>query len=308
MNLTTDKTPLTLERGTVGNTARDLQKKPLDESFFAADQPLVVIDPTKSSVVFGLRDFWAYRELLYFLMWRDVKVRYKQTALGVVWVILQPLLTTLIFTIFLGKLARVPSDGLPYPLFVYAAMLPWTFFSSSVTGSSTSLVGNANLITKIYFPRMLLPAAAVGARTVDFSIAFVILIGLMVYYGVVITKNLLLLPLLIVLVIMLAFGFGMWVSALNVKYRDIGVMLPVALQLWMFMSPIVYPSSLVPAKYQWLYNLNPLTGILEGYRSVLFGQALNWSALVTAGIFSLAILVYSAYAFRRMEISFADVV
>src|SRR6185436_16848420 len=220
MNVTTGKTPLPLEQATLEETVSSLPQISLDKSSVVSDEPIVVIEPTRSWVAINLRDLWAYRELLYFLMWRDVKVRYKQTTLGIVWVVLQPLLTTLVFTIFLGKLARVPSDGIPYPLFVYAAMLPWTFFSSAVTNCSVSLVGNANLITKIYFPRLLMPAAAVGARTVDFGIAFVILIGLMIYYGVAITKTLLLLPALVVLVILLALGLGIWVAGLNVKYRD----------------------------------------------------------------------------------------
>jgi lipopolysaccharide transport system permease protein len=308
MNVTTGKTPLRLEQATLGETVSSLPAKPLDKPSIVSDEPLVVIEPTRSWVAINLRDLWAYRELLYFLTWRDVKVRYKQTALGVVWVVLQPLLSTIVFTVFLGKLARVPSDGIPYPLFVYAAMLPWTFFSSAVTNCSNSLVGNANLITKIYFPRLLMPAAPVAARMVDFGIAFIILIGLMIYYGAVITKTLLLLPLLVVLIVILALGFGIWVAGLNVKYRDVGVMLPVGLQLWMFASPVVYPSSLVPAKYKSLYNLNPLVGILDGFRSSLFGLEINWRALAISTLFIFALLVYSAYTFRRMERGFADVV
>jgi len=308
MNVTTGKTPLTLEQATLGETVSSLPQKPLDKPSTVTDEPLVVIEPTRSWVAIDLRDLWAYRELLYFLTWRDVKVRYKQTALGIVWVVLQPLLSTLIFTIFLGKLARVPSDGLPYPLFVFAAMLPWTFLSSAVTSCSTSLVGNANLITKIYFPRLLMPAASVAARMLDFGIAFIILIALMIYYGAAITTTILLLPLLVILVVLLALGLGIWVAGLNVKYRDVGVMLPVGLQLWMFASPVVYPSSLVPAKYRWLYNLNPLAGILDGFRSALFAGEINWLALGISTIFIFALLVYSAYAFRRMEKGFADVI
>jgi lipopolysaccharide transport system permease protein len=308
MNLTTEKTLLTLEQATVGKTVSSFPQQPLDKPSTVSGEPVVVIEPTKSWVAIDLRDLWAYRELLYFLTWRDVKVRYKQTALGIVWVVLQPLLSTLIFTVFLGKLARVPSDGIPYPLFVYAAMLPWTFLSSAITSCSTTLVGNANLITKIYFPRLLMPAAAVTARMVDLGIAFIILIGLMIYYGAAFTRTLLLLPLLVVLVVALALGFGIWVAGLNVKYRDVGVMLPVGLQLWMFASPVVYPSSLVPAKYQLLYHLNPLAGILDGFRSSLFAREINWQALAISTIFTFAVLIYSAYSFRRMEKSFADVV
>lgn len=308
MNVTTSKTPLPFEQATLGETVSSLPPEPFEKPATLNDEPLVVIEPTRSWVAIDLRDLWAYRELLYFLMWRDVKVRYKQTLLGVVWVILQPLLTTLIFTIFLGKLARVPSDGIPYPLFVYAAMLPWTFFASAVTSCSSSLVGNANLITKIYFPRLLMPAAAVAARILDFGIAFIILIGLMLYYRVAVSWMLLLLPLLVALIVLLALGFGIWVAALNVKYRDVGVMLPVGLQLWMFLSPVVYPSSIVPGRYLWLYQLNPLVGILDGFRASLLGREINWPALALSTVFTFALLIYSAYAFRRMEKTFADVV
>jgi lipopolysaccharide transport system permease protein len=272
------------------------------------DEPLAIIKPTKDRVPLNLADLWAYRELLYFLIWRDLKVRYKQTVLGVLWVVLQPLLTTIIFTVFLGKLARVPSDNLPYPLFVYAALMPWTFLSSAITSSGNSLVGNANLITKVYFPRLIIPAAAVGARIVDFGIAFIILITLMIYYGVGFTNALLFLPLLMVSVILLALAFGMWTSALNVKYRDIGVVLPVLTQLWMFASPVVYPSSIVPTKYQWLFRLNPMVGILEGFRNSLFGTQMNWQALAISIFFILVFLIYSSYFFRRMEKTFADIV
>jgi len=272
------------------------------------DEPLVVIKPSGSWVNLGLRDLWAYRELLYFLIWRDVKVRYKQAVLGILWVVLQPLLTTLILTIFLGKFARVPSDGLPYPVFVYAGLLPWTFFAAALTSSGNSLVGNSNLITKIYFPRMIIPAAAVGARLVDFGIGFLNLIGLMIYYRVGVAKSIVMLPLVVVLITLLALAVGMWATALNVKYRDVGVMLPVLIQLWMFASPVMYPSSIVPARLQWIYKLNPTTGILDGFRSALFGRGIDWTALGISTGFTIGLLVYSAYAFRRMEKNFADVV
>jgi lipopolysaccharide transport system permease protein len=272
------------------------------------DEPLFVIEASKSRLPLDLREIWTYHELLYFLTWRDLRVRYKQTILGATWVVLQPLLTTLIFTIVLGKLARVPSDGLPYSLFVYAALLPWTFFASAISGSSNSLVGSANLITKVYFPRMIIPAAAIGGRLVDFAVGFVILVPLMIYYGVPVTRAVLMLPVLVALVALLALGFGMWASAMNVRYRDVGVVVPVLLQFWMFASPVVYPLSLVPAKYQLLYSLNPLVGVLEGFRSSLFGREINWPALGISTVFTLALLVYSAYSFRHMEKTFADVV
>ncbi len=272
------------------------------------DVPLVTIEASKSWDALNLREIWSYRELLYFLIWRDVKVRYKQTVLGIMWVVFQPALTTIIFTIFLGKLAQVPSDNLPYPLFVYAALLPWTFFASAITSGSSSLVGSGNLITKVYFPRMIIPASAIEGRLVDLAVAFIVLIPLMIYYGVSVTRAILMLPLLVALVALLALGFGMWTSALNVKYRDVSVMLPVLIQLWMFASPVVYPSSIVPAQYRWLYFLNPLAGILEAFRASLFGREFNWPALGISTIVTLTLLVYSAYVFRRMEKSFADIV
>jgi homopolymeric O-antigen transport system permease protein len=296
-----------MESVAVSDTA-STPRQPPPAGISLPDEPLVVIQPSKAWVALNLKGLWAYRELLYFLMWRDLKVRYKQSVLGITWVILQPLLTTVIFTIFLGKLARVPSDNIPYPIFVYAALLPWTFFSSAITSSGNSLVGSANLITKVYFPRLIIPGAAVGARLVDFGIAFIILIGLMVYYHIALTNAVLLLPVLVVLVALLALGFGMWTSALNVKYRDVGVALPVLIQLWMFASPVVYPSSIVPAKYQWLYNLNPMVGILDGFRAALFGREINWRALGISTVFTLLLLVYSSYSFRRMEKDFADIV
>lgn len=273
------------------------------------DKPLVTIAPSRSWVALNLQDLWAYRELLFFLTWRDVKVRYKQTVLGAAWAILQPVLTTLIFTLFFGKLAGIPSDGVAYPVFAYAGLLPWTFFSNAVTNSGNSLVGSSNLITKVYFPRMIIPGAAVAAGLVDFAIAFVILIGMMIYYGVAVTWSILMLPVLIALVTLLALGVGMWMSALNVKYRDIRFALPFLVQLWMFASPIIYPSSLVPQKWRWLLALNPLTGVIEGFRSALFArQPFNWTALASSAALTLALLVYSAYSFRRMEKTFADIV
>ena len=272
------------------------------------DAPLVTIQPSRSWIALNLRDLWAYRELLYFMAWRDIKVRYKQTALGVMWVVMQPLLTTAIFTLFLGKLARVPSDGAPYALMVYAGLLPWSFFSSAVTAGGNSLVTSSALITKVYFPRLVIPAAAIGARLVDFAIAFVILVGLMLYYGVAPTAKLLLLAPLVLLVTMLAAGFGMLTSAMNVKYRDVGVVLPVVMQLWMFVSPVLYPASIVPPKWQPLFDLNPRTGIVEGFRGALLGRQLNWTALSISAAVTAALLVFSAYFFRRVEKTFADII
>lgn len=277
--------------------------------FLLPDEPLITITPSSKWVPINLADLWAYRELLYFLTWRDVKVRYKQTALGAAWAIIQPLSTMIIFTIFFGKLAGVPSDGLPYPLFVFAGLLPWTFFSNAVTNCSNSLVGSANLITKVYFPRLLIPGAAVSAGLVDFIIAFLILLGMMGYYGVAPGINVLLLPVLIALTTLLALGTGLWLSALNVKYRDIRYALPFVIQLWMFVSPVIYPTKMIPERWHWVFWLNPLTGVIENFRIALLGQKpIAWEALTCSAIITLTLLVYAAYAFRRMERSFADLV
>lgn len=251
---------------------------------------------------------WAYRELFFFLTWRDVKVRYKQTLLGVAWAVLQPVFTMIVFTLFFGRFAGIPSDGIPYPLFALAGLLPWTFFSNAVSASSNSLVGNANLITKVYFPRIIIPGAATAAALVDFAVAFVILIVLMIYYGIAISWNLALLPALVLLTTLLALGVGMWTSALNVQYRDIRYALPFMMQIWMFVSPIIYPTSIIPEKYRWALALNPLSGIITGYRASLFGQQFDWSALAVASVATLAFLLYSAYSFRRMENKFADII
>lgn len=273
------------------------------------DEPLVRIRPTTAAIGIDLRDLWAYRELLYFLTWRDLKVRYKQTVLGVAWAIIQPLFTMLIFTLFFGRLAGVPSDGVPYPVFVYAGLLLWTFFSNAVSQSGNSLVGNANLLTKVYFPRVIIPGAAVAAGLVDLFIAFGVLIVLMIYYHVSIGWTILMLPPLVALTTVLALGVGMWTSALNVKYRDIRYALPFAIQLWMFVSPVIFPSSFVPQRWRWALALNPLTGIIEGFRAALFGvKPFDWIAIGISTAITFAVLLYAAYTFRRMERSFADII
>src|SRR5215469_8697341 len=272
------------------------------------DRPVVSIRPPRRWAALNLRDLWAYRELTYFLIWRDVKVRYKQTVLGIAWAILQPLLTMLIFTLFFGKLAGIPSDNVPYPIFAYAGLLPWTFVSSAVTSSGNSLVGSSNLISKVYFPRMIIPMSAVGAALVDFGIGFVLLAVLMAYYGVALTWSLLIVPALVVLTAVIALGVGMLLSALNVKYRDVRHALPFFVQLWMFLTPIIYPASIVPTRWRWLLALNPLTGVIEGYRASLFGRSFNWSALAISFAIGLGLLICSAYTFRRMEKSFADII
>jgi lipopolysaccharide transport system permease protein len=284
------------------------QQQPPSPSRILPDEPVVVIEPSKTWTALNLRALWSYRELLYFLTWRDIKVRYKQTALGMAWVVMQPLLTTAVFTIFLGRLAGVRTDGIPYPLFAYAGLLPWMFFMGAITSSSNSLVSNAHLITKVYFPRSIVPLAAVAARLPDFAIAFIVLIGMVLYYGVAAGWNVLLLPVCVALMTLLALGVGMATSALNVKYRDVGVMMPLLLQLWMFASPVVYPSSLVPEEWRRLYSLNPMVGIIEGFRVSLLGGQFDRAALAVSALFTLALLVCAAFWFRRMETHFADIV
>jgi lipopolysaccharide transport system permease protein len=268
----------------------------------------VVIEPSRSWVALDLRGLWAYRELLFFLTWRDVKVRYKQTALGAAWAVIQPVFQMLIFTLFFGRLAGMPSDGVPYPAFAYAALLPWTFFANALSGSGNSLVGSAGLISKVYFPRMIVPAAAVAAGLVDLAIALAASIPLLSYYRVAPTWSLLVLPFLVVLVSALALGVGMWTSALNVKYRDVRHALPFLVQVWMFASPVIYPASIVPPKWRWVLALNPMTGVLEGFRSALLGTPWDCPALGLSALIATAILVYAAYDFRRIEKTFADIV
>jgi len=282
-----------------GSTERDLM---------LPDKPIVVIEPTKGWIPVNLNDLWHYRDLLYILTTRDIKVRYKQTLLGAAWAIIQPLFTMLIFTLFFGRLAGMPSDNIPYPLFAYAGLLPWTFFSNAVTNSGNSLVGNSNLITKVYFPRMIIPMATVGSGLLDFAIAFGLLVILMIYYGVGFSLSILMLPVLVVLTGLLAIGIGMWMSALNVKYRDIRYALPFIIQLGMFATPIIYPASLVPEKWRWLIALNPLTGQIEAYRSAIFGKPFDWFSLGISALITVAILFYSAIMFKRMEKSFADII
>ena len=270
--------------------------------------PAIRIRANNRLEAIDLRELWAHRELVYFLVWRDLKVRYKQTVLGASWVILQPVLMTLVFAVFLGNIARVPSNGVPYILFLYSGLLPWIYFSNAVSSSSHSLIASANMITKVYFPRSIVPLAAVLVRLSDFVIASAILIVLMIYYGQPLSWSILLAPLLILQLTLLAFALSLWFAALNVKYRDVGSVLPVVLQLWMFASPIIYPSSLVAPKWRWAYALNPLTGIVGGFRSALFNHELDQNSLLISVVLTLGLLVYAAFAFRRMEDDFADVV
>lgn len=270
--------------------------------------PVVVIRPSLGWIPINLRDLWIYRELLYFLTWREVKVRYKQTLLGAAWAIIQPFFMMVVFTLFFGKLARVPSEGIPYPLFNYAALLPWTLFAEGITRSSNSLIQDANLVKKVYFPRLVMPLSSILSPLVDFAIAFTILIGMMFYYGYPPTMQMLWLPAFIILALMTALGVGLWLSAINVKYRDVRYVIPFLIQLWLFASPVVYSSSLLPEKFQVIYGLNPMAGVIEGFRWALLGTEPPGSLIAISVIIVIVILISGAFYFRRSEKTFADVI
>ncbi|MET0625972.1 MAG: ABC transporter permease [Pyrinomonadaceae bacterium] len=255
-----------------------------------------------------LREVWAHRELLYFLIWRDLKVRYKQTALGPAWVVLQPLLMAFVFTVFMGWLARVPSGGVPYPLFAYAGLLPWTFFSSAVSTAGNGLIVNGPMVTKVFFPRMLIILALTGVRLTDLLVSFVALLALMGWYGVGVRWGILLLPVLVLQVTLLAVGVALWFSARIVSRRDYATLLPVLLQVWMFASPVIYPAGLVPEKWHLLYSLNPLAGVVEGFRSALFGLPFDWAGMVTSGVVTVLLVAYSVRAFLRADENLVDII
>ena len=266
----------------------------------------IPIRPTPPSLQFELSELWHHRELFYFLAWRDIKVRYKQTVLGVAWAVLQPLSTMLVFTLFFGKLAHVPSDGVAYPLFAYAGILPWTLFASGVAASATSLVGTPNLITKVYFPRMIIPGAAVLSGVADFLIASAGLGYLMLRYGGHLSWNVVALVPVVVLILLLASGVGGWLSAINVKYRDVRYIVPFFMQLWMFTTPIIYSTTLVPPKWRFVMALNPMASFIDAFRSVCFGRALDWTGLATSTIVTAGVLLLAMRTFRNLEQSFAD--
>ena len=272
-----------------------------------ARAPTVVIDPSRRFAL-DLRELWAHRDLLYFLTQRDIKLRYRQTLLGVIWAVLQPVLPMIVFTLLFGRLAHVPSEGLPYPIFVYAGLLPWTFFNSAVTTATTSLVGNSLLITKVYFPRLVIPGAVVAAGLLDFGISTVILGCLMVYYHVHASRNLLLLPPLVLLTTMLTFALGLWMSALNVRYRDLRFALPFALQILLYVTPVIYPVNFIPKTYRWALILNPLSGLIQGYRSAFLGKPIDWPALSLAAVIAIIILGFATHSFRNMERELADII
>jgi lipopolysaccharide transport system permease protein len=272
--------------------------------------PFTIIRPSRGWVSLDLRELWEYRELLYFLVWRNIKVRYKQTVLGAAWAILQPVLTMVVFSVFFGRLANVPSDGFPYPIFSYTALLPWQLFARAVTDSSNSLVTNQRLITKVYFPRLVIPISAVLAGLVDFGIAFLVLLGMMFYYRITLTAFAWTLPLFVLLALGTALAVSLWMSALNVKYRDVHHIVPFLTQLWFYATPIAYSSSLVPEGFRALYGLNPMVGVVEGFRWALLGSK-TWGTRTLVVVSALAVvilLVGGLVYFRRMERTFADVV
>ncbi|MCS6297367.1 MAG: ABC transporter permease [Nitrospira sp.] len=270
-------------------------------------EPLLVLRPRTGWQQLGLKDLWQYRELLYFLCWRDIKVRYKQTALGVAWAIVQPLMTMVLFSLFFGRLAKMPSDGVPYPLFVFTALVPWMFFSNGITQSAGSLVENASLLKKVYFPRLAVPIASIIAGVVDFFCSFVVLIMLMLYYGVVPSLSILTLPLFLGLACTASLGIGLWLSALNVQFRDVRYVIPFLTQLWLFATPIAYPSSLLSEPLRSLYGLNPMVGVVEGFRWALLGTETSFGPmLLVSSLASMVVLITGAFYFRRMEVTFSD--
>jgi lipopolysaccharide transport system permease protein len=275
----------------------------------ATSRATTVIKPSRGWVPLHLAELWEYRELFYFLAWRDVKVKYKQTALGAAWAILQPFTTMVVFSLFFGNLAGVPSDGVPYPIFAFAALVPWTFFATAVAQAGNSLVDQEHVLSKIYVPRLIVPAAAILACFVDLAIAFVVLLGLMVYYGIAPPIEVLFLPLFVLLAAVTALAASLWLSALNVVYRDVRFTLPFLLQLWLFISPVAYPSSIVPEPWRTVYGLNPMAGVVDGFRWALLGETSAPGPMLAVSVAAVIVLLIGGLIyFRRMERSFADVV
>ena len=271
--------------------------------------PVIKIAPSRGWVPLRVGELWESRELLYFLVWRDVKVRYKQTVLGAAWAIIQPFFTMLVFSLFFGRLAKIPSDGLPYPIFAYAALVPWTFFANGLSQASNSLVGNANLVKKVYFPRLVIPVAAVLSGLVDLLLALVVLIAMMGYYGIVPSRNVVFLPVFLVLALLATLAVSLWLSALNVEFRDVRYTLPFLVQLWLFATPIAYPSSLLSEPWRTVYGLNPMVGVVDGFRwALLDGAAQPGSIVIVSSLATVALLIGGAFYFRRMERTFADII
>lgn len=280
-----------------------------DVSSEKKEEIVTIIHPSQSWIGLKLSEVWEYRELLYFLGWRDIKVRYKQTILGATWAIIQPFFTMVVFSLFFGRLAKVPSDGIPYPLFSYAALVPWTFFANGLAQSSNSLIGSSNLIKKIYFPRLIIPMASVGSGLIDFVLAFVVLLLMMFYYGMALSWNIIWLPPLLLLALVTALGVGMWLSAMNVQFRDVRYTIPFLTQIWLFSTPIAYPSSLLSEPWRTLYAINPMVGVVEGFRwALLSTDTAPGPMIIVSSVVALGLLISGALYFKRMEKTFADVV
>jgi lipopolysaccharide transport system permease protein len=293
---------MTLLKGTPDSVATD--------SVASEDSPVVRrLQPSAGWVSLNLRELWEYRELFYFIVWRDFKVRYKQTVLGALWAIIQPVSTMLVFSIFLGRLAKVPSDGIPYPIFTYSGLLPWNLFASGMVAASMSLVISSHLIPKVYFPRLVLPASGVISGLVDFALAFLVLIAMMIWSGTIPTINVIWLPFFLALAMCSALGIGLWLAAINVYYRDVMYLVPFVVQLWMFATPVVYPSSLLVEPWRTIYGLNPMVGVVEGFRWALLGtDTAPGRVVLVSSLVSLAALISGLFVFRRMEKKFVDMI
>jgi lipopolysaccharide transport system permease protein len=294
-----------LDRGT--RSVQGVVEKTLQERYFGHEH-ITQIRPGSGWRALDLRELWAYRELLLVLTMRDIKVRYKQTVLGAAWAILQPFMTMIVFTIFFGHLAKMPSDGYPYPVFVYSALLPWIFFANSITSSSNSLIGSAQLISKVYFPRLIIPLSAIGVGVVDFVIASGILLAMMLYYGVGWSLNLLMAPVVLLAIAFVALGAGTCLSALTVAFRDFRYVVPFMVQLWMFVTPVVYPATLVPTQWRWLLYLNPMSGLVEGSRAIFLGRAFDLFGLAVSATMAMCLFIAGVAYFGRVERRFADII
>lgn len=274
-----------------------------------ASAPLVRIAPSKGWRSLGLEELWEYRELLWFLVWRDISIRYKQTILGVAWAIIQPLFAMVVFTVFFGRLAKMPSDGMPYPIFTYTALVPWTFFANGLTQAANSVVRDANLMTKVYFPRLVVPISAVVGGVIDFGLAFIVLLGMMVYFRIWPSANVIWLPLFVLLALATALGVGLWLSALNVQFRDVRHVVPFLVQIWFFATPVVYSSTLLPSAWRAVFGINPMAGVIEGFRwSLLGAQTRPGPIVLVSALTVLMVLLSGGWYFRRMERTFADII
>ncbi|MHB8624625.1 MAG: ABC transporter permease [Aggregatilineales bacterium] len=291
-------------------TVSELASQTETNTILSSPEPLLVIEPSKGWVSLKLRELWKYRELLYFLTWRDIKVRYKQTVIGAAWAIIQPVMTMVVFSLFFGQLAKMPSDGVPYPLFSFTALVPWALFTYGLGAASNSLVGSSNLIKKIYFPRLIIPISSILSGILDFVLAFAVLIIMMIGFGIRPTANIIWLPALLLLALVTSLGVGLWLSAMNVEFRDIRYIVPFLTQFWMFATPIAYPSSLIHNDtLRALYGLNPMTGVVEGFRWALLGtDTAPGPIILVSAMAAVLLLVSGAFYFRRMEKTFADVV